>query len=146
MTDTIYTGGLDDLVDWETGDFIWLLAAEPYFPNQADEFIDDVTDEVTLPSYVRVAPTGRQRIEDNTGLFGQIVYKCDSPDFGLLETTESPRWLVLARLVGATPVDSSSTLICALDLGVGGVPPLATENYIVHLDPRGFATSRQVSG
>lgn len=145
MTDIIYDRALDDLSDWETGDFVWLLAKNPYFPDAAtDQFVSHITDEVTLASYDRVAPTTPVR-EVNTTTH-QIRYKCDDVDFGILETTEDPRWLILARLTDATPVDTTNELICCLDLGAQGVTPLASENFIVHLHPQGFLTTRQVAG
>ncbi len=143
-----YNRGLDELRHWETLPYVWLLATDDYVPNVDHDYIYDVVwgatpinAEITVASYDRVTPTGKTRtINDTTN---QILYSCNNPDFGNLEATQSARWLILARLEDSpTPLDSASPLVAAFDLGEA---ILLGNNFIVYLDPLGFAATRQVS-
>lgn len=137
MSSTFYNRGLDDLSDWESGSFVWILAKPTYTPDRDHDFIDDVTNEVTVASYGRIAPTSPDRSVDNTN--DRITYTCSPPDFGDLEDTETARWLILARDV---TTDADSPLILALDLGEDGVP--LGDDFVVHFPSSGFAVDRQV--
>lgn len=133
-----YNSGLDQLhEDWTTADFLWLLAQEAYVPDRDHDFIADVTNEVSVASYVRIVPQNPFRTVNNTKDITE--FGCDPVDFGDLETSQSARWLILARDVTN---DADSPLICCLDLGFARV---LSNDFIVYLHPDGFAASRQVS-
>jgi hypothetical protein len=116
MSDMFFNRGLDDMYDWETGSFVWILATLDYVPDRDHDFIDDITND-------------------------RITYSCDNPDFGDLDmaTPQEARWLILARDVTN---DADSPLILALDFGDQGV--VMGDNFIVYLHPDGFAVDRQI--
>jgi hypothetical protein len=139
MSDMFFNRGLDDMYDWETGSFVWILATLDYVPDRDHDFIDDITNEATVSGYARLVPANPQRNVDNTN--DRITYSCDNPDFGDLDmaTPQEARWLILARDVTN---DADSPLILALDFGDQGV--VMGDNFIVYLHPDGFAVDRQI--
>ena len=142
MSDILYDSGLSEMRDdWDTGTFLWILAQNAYVPNRAThQFIDDITNEVSVASYARIAPDTPTITPDTTNHL--LAYSCVDPDFGVLEDTQDARWLILARDVTN---DADSPLIAAFDLGGTGVNCGNDGNaFVVHLHPDGFYIDRQV--
>lgn len=132
-----YNRGLDELRTWTTDTYQWILVQNAYTPDPDHDYIADLTSEVSVASYSRVAPVSPTRVVNDTT--NQMVYDCADPDFGDLEDTQSARWLVLAKTVTN---DADSPLICALDFG--GTGQQLGLNFVVSLHVSGFAVARQV--
>lgn len=134
MANVLYTAGGDLLALIETGDFRWLVAQGGYTPDaDADEFVADVTNEMTAAGY------SRQNISTptRTPITGALEYNADDPAFGSAAAGQTGAWLILFLHVTN---DADSRLVCALGMS----KPTTGGAYTPSLDSLGFASLAQV--
>lgn len=108
---TLYLRGLGQWPALDDTDFRWLLLDGSYTPNAAvDEFVADLTGELTDGSYARVTLTGSAVAVTSTVLGDAVAYTADAPVFAALAGATDVAWLVLAREVTN---DADSPLLAA---------------------------------
>lgn len=126
MATVIYNRGLDELADWGTNTYKFMLMKSGYTPNKDHDYVADVTPasyEITVAGYSRqTAGTKTRTIDDSND---RIVYDCADVDFGTPASGETVVGMILYREVTN---DADSILICYYDLGS---IPLTGSSFIV---------------
>lgn len=113
MTSTLYVLGLEQWPDLNDTDYRWLLLDDTYTPTQADQYVADLTGELTDGSYARQTLTGAA-ITFGTNALGDCVrYDADTPTWAALAGATDVAWVVLAREV-TTDADSPLLAVWAV--------------------------------
>lgn len=126
MATVIYNRGLDELADWGTNTFKFMLVKSGYTPNKDHDYVADVTpgsNEITAAGYSRQTAGTKTRTIDDTN--DRITYDCADVDFGTPAAGETVVGMILYREVTN---DADSILICYYDLGS---IPLTGSSFIV---------------
>ena len=108
---TLYLRGLGQWPALDDVDFRWILLDDTYVPDAStDEFVADLTGELTDPSYGRVTLSGSSIAVAATVLGDVVIYTSAAPVFPALAGAVDAAWLVLAREVTN---DADSPLLAA---------------------------------
>lgn len=112
MSSHFYNRGLDELRDWTTGTYRWMLVTTSYTFNRDHDFVaTPAAAEVDASGYSRVTASGKSRTIDDTN--DRITYDCADPAFGAIAAGESVRGVILYKFESN---DSDSPLVCFFDL------------------------------
>lgn len=115
MAVTIYNRGLDQLNDFTSGTYKWLLLKSTgYTVDRDHDFVSDLTpasNEISASGYARVTASTKTRTIDDTN--DRISYDCDDPAFGSIAAGQTYGAAVLFKFVTN---DSDSILIAYFTL------------------------------
>jgi hypothetical protein len=128
-----YNDGLDQLNDWTTATFQWLLLTAGTFDADHATVADVLAGgaEATVTGYSRQAASTKVRDVDDT--LDRITYRADDPSWAGLAAGEDVTGVVLVRVVTddsdsipvcwfevspAVATDSADPLVCTLTDGV----------------------------
>lgn len=109
MAFQFYNVAKDELRDWDSGTYLWLLMKSGSF-DATDAFVSDLTpgtNECTVPAYLRVAPDTPAR---SIGASGPEYSVASDPDFG--DLTTSPESVIAVVLIKVVTNDSDSIPVC----------------------------------
>lgn len=117
MANLAYNKGktiLGGAADWTAGGQTYkvLLTTGTYTPNADDDFVSNVTNELSGGGYARATISNRSASEDTAGDKGD--FKADNTTFSGLSSTQTVRWVVVFKDNGGA--DTANELICAIDL------------------------------
>lgn len=119
MANLVYNKCLSQIAnggtDLDTSDLRLLLTTASYTPNKDHEFVDDITNEIAVSGYGRVALTSETVTQDDTNDFAYL--DADDVVFSGLASGETARYAVLFRHTGS---DATAPLLALYDLG--GIP------------------------
>ena len=94
-----FNAGLDQLDDWTTADYEWVLLTAGTFDADIPTVADVITAgaEVTVTGYTRLAAATKVRSVDDA--LDQVTYTAADPDFGTLDVGEDVTAVMLTRVV-----------------------------------------------
>jgi len=136
MATTVFNNGLDQLQDWTTDTFGFLLVDNVYVVDPDDVYVAAAAaDELSGVGYARYAVATPTRTVDNA--LDRITYDCEDPDFGTIAIGETADAMILYRLVTN---DADSPMIAYYPLGGVATTGLS---FIVAIALAGIAYTEQ---